>query len=45
MRAQQRCFNTFRVEYNTERPHSSLNYQTPAEFSIAPKSLRVVVLE
>jgi len=23
----------YRQEYNTERPHSSLNYQTPAEYS------------
>jgi transposase InsO family protein len=23
----------YRQEYNTERPHSSLDYQTPAEYS------------
>jgi putative transposase len=26
----------WREEYNCERPHSSLNYRTPREFSIAP---------
>jgi hypothetical protein len=25
----------WRCEYNTQRPHSSLNYQTPAEFRAA----------
>jgi putative transposase len=29
-RAQQRCFNTFREEFNAERPHESLGMQPPA---------------
>jgi putative transposase len=29
-RAQQRCFNTFREEFNAERPHKSLGMQPPA---------------
>jgi transposase InsO family protein len=28
-RAQQRTFDTFRTEYNTERPHEALGYRTP----------------
>ena len=30
LRAQQRCFETFRREYNHERPHEALTYETPA---------------
>ena len=30
-----RTLNNYRMEYNSERPHSSLSYRTPAEFSIA----------
>jgi putative transposase len=30
LRAQQRRFNTFRLEYNTERPHEALHGQPPA---------------
>lgn len=30
LRAQQRCFEAFRQEYNTERPHEALGYATPA---------------
>ena len=30
LRAQQRCFETFRREYNHERPHEALAYETPA---------------
>jgi putative transposase len=30
LRAQQRCFQTFRQEYNHERPHEALAYATPA---------------
>jgi putative transposase len=29
-RAQQRCFEAFRREYNHERPHEALTYETPA---------------
>jgi transposase InsO family protein len=29
---------TYRCEYNTERPHSSLRYQTPAAFCIAAQN-------
>jgi transposase InsO family protein len=29
-RAQQKCFDRFRWEYNEERPHEALNQQTPA---------------
>lgn len=29
-RAQQRCFDGFRSEYNTQRPHEALQQQTPA---------------
>lgn len=29
-RAQQRAFDTFRTEYNTERPHERLQQETPA---------------
>lgn len=28
--AQQRCFNTFRIEYNEVRPHEALGQKTPA---------------
>ena len=30
LRAQQRCFDAFRREYNHERPHEALGYLTPA---------------
>ena len=30
LRAQQRRFNTFRAEYNTERPHDALGGETPS---------------
>jgi len=30
-----RILKAWRQEYNCERPHSSLNYRTPREFSIA----------
>jgi transposase InsO family protein len=30
LRAQQRCFEAFRQEYNHERPHEALAYATPA---------------
>jgi hypothetical protein len=30
LRAQQRAFDTFRHEFNTERPHESINQQPPA---------------
>jgi transposase InsO family protein len=30
LRAQQRCFLAFRQEYNHERPHEALGYDTPA---------------
>lgn len=26
---------SWRIDYNTQRPHSSLNYRTPAEFLAA----------
>ena len=29
-RARQRCFDAFRAEYNTERPHEALAQTTPA---------------
>jgi hypothetical protein len=30
LRAQQKCFNRFRDEYNQERPHEALNQETPS---------------
>jgi putative transposase len=30
LRAQQRCFEAFRQEYNRDRPHEALGYATPA---------------
>lgn len=30
-RAQQRCFDAFRTEYNTERPHEALSQDVPAQ--------------
>ena len=32
----------WRVEYNTDRPHSSLGYQTPEQFAAAIKKERTV---
>jgi transposase len=32
--AQQRRFNTFRTEFNNERPHEALDQQTPASLSL-----------
>jgi transposase InsO family protein len=29
----QRLFDAWRIEYNEERPHSSLGYRTPKEFA------------
>jgi len=40
LRAQQRRFNTFRLEYNTERPHEALQGQPPA--AVYRPSRRVV---
>ncbi len=39
MAAQQRAFNRFRLEYNTERPHQHLGGQTPASrYSGSPRA-------
>jgi putative transposase len=35
LRAQQRRFNTFRKEYNTERPHEALDMKTPASIYVS----------
>ena len=36
--AQQRNFNAFQLEYNTERPHEHLRQETPAsQYSISPR--------
>ena len=35
-----RIIETWRVDYNTVRPHSSLGYQTPAEFAHRAAALR-----
>lgn len=32
LRQQQKCFDRFQYEYNNERPHQALDYQTPANF-------------
>jgi putative transposase len=40
-RAQQRCFNTFRAEYNAERPHESLSMQPPVtRYRASPRPYR-----
>lgn len=40
VRAQQRCFDAFRQEYNTERPHEALAYATPASrYQPSPRPL------
>ncbi|MGH7628733.1 MAG: DDE-type integrase/transposase/recombinase [Gemmatimonadales bacterium] len=40
-RAQQRCFNAFRAEFNAERPHESLGMQPPATlYRPSPRSYR-----
>src|SRR3989442_1170857 len=40
-RAQQRCFNTFREEFNAERPHESLGMQPPATlYHPSPRAYR-----
>jgi putative transposase len=40
LRAQQRRFNAFRNEYNTERPHEALEMKTPASVYVAsPRSI------
>ena len=31
LRSQQQCFNAFRQEYNTQRPHEALGQRTPAD--------------
>ena len=33
LREAQYLANSYRTEYNHERPHSSLEYKTPAEFA------------
>lgn len=48
MRAQQRRFNTFRTEFNTERPHAALGGATPASVyqpSTRPCPARIVAPE
>ncbi|MBR7964502.1 transposase [Burkholderia vietnamiensis] len=35
MRHAKRLIEEWRIEYNTERPHSSLSYLTPAQFARA----------
>ncbi|WP_175804794.1 integrase core domain-containing protein, partial [Burkholderia pyrrocinia] len=35
MRHAKRLIEEWRIEYNTERPHSSLGYLTPAQFARA----------
>jgi putative transposase len=38
LRAQQKCFNRFRDEYNNERPHEALNQEPPASvYEPAPR--------
>lgn len=45
-RAQQRCFDRFRWEYNEERPHEALNQQTPAScYQPSPRSYPARVQE
>jgi transposase InsO family protein len=40
-RAQQRCFNTFREEFNADRPHESLGMQPPATlYHPSPRAYR-----
>jgi putative transposase len=40
-RAQQRCFNAFREEFNAERPHESLGMQPPAmRYRSSPRPYR-----
>lgn len=34
LRAQQRCFDSFRREYNHERPHEALQQRTPADLYV-----------
>jgi len=46
--AQQRVFNTFRAEFNTERPHEALAMETPASlYAASPRAMpnRVPPLE
>ena len=39
--AQQRCFDRFRVRYNTERPHEALGDATPASwYAASPRPYR-----
>ncbi|AKM41336.1 transposase [Burkholderia contaminans] len=35
MRHAKRLIEEWRIEYNTERPHSSLGYLTPVQFALA----------
>lgn len=45
-RTQQKAFDHFREEYNHERPHESLDQQTPAEFYVpSPRSYPLIVPE
>ncbi|MBR8434941.1 transposase family protein [Burkholderia cenocepacia] len=40
MRHAKRLIEEWRIEYNTERPHSSLGYLTPVQFAYLPGSRR-----
>jgi transposase InsO family protein len=45
-RTQQKAFDHFREEYNHERPHESLDQQTPAEFYLpSPRPYPLIVPE
>ena len=41
----QKIIVAWRREYNEQRPHSSLNYLTPAEFSVSQRQQSINFLE